>query len=84
MRVTADREICIASGTCVMTADAVFDQDAKGIVLLVSDEVPAGQEHRARIAVKLCPSGALQLAPESAADSDCDLRHSTNKIHHQP
>jgi len=84
MRVTADREICIASGTCVMTADAVFDQDADGIVLLVSDEVPAGEERRARNAVKLCPSGALQLAPESAADSDCDLDHSISKIHHPP
>ncbi len=83
MKVTVDREICIASGMCVMTADAVFDQDADGIVLLVSDEVPAGEKRKVRNAVKLCPSGALQLVPESAADSDCDLRHSTSKIHQQ-
>lgn len=46
---------------CVMTADPFFDQDAEGIVLLASDEVPADQERRVHIAAKLCPSGALQL-----------------------
>lgn len=63
MRVTANREICISAGICVMTADAVFSQDADGIVLVVSQEVRAGEERRARNAVTLCPSGALQLVP---------------------
>ncbi|WP_204079224.1 ferredoxin [Mycobacterium riyadhense] len=65
MRVVADREICMAAGLCVMTADAFFDQDADGIVLLASDEVPAGPHtdlaRRVQNAVKLCPSGALRL-----------------------
>ncbi|BBA88451.1 MULTISPECIES: ferredoxin [Mycobacterium] len=61
MRVAADREICMATGMCVMTADAFFDQDADGIVVLAAHEVPADEERRVRNAVKLCPSGALEL-----------------------
>ncbi|BBZ39781.1 hypothetical protein MCNS_28440 [Mycobacterium conspicuum] len=58
----------MAAGMCVMTADAFFDQDDDGIVLLASDEVPTDPdtdlERRVRNAVKLCPSGALRLVSE--------------------
>ncbi|CAM4345461.1 Ferredoxin-1 [Mycobacterium basiliense] len=64
MKVSADREICMASGVCVMTADAFFDQDADGVVRLASDDVPADEEHSVRNAVRLCPSGALQLVSD--------------------
>lgn len=64
MRITADREICMSAGMCVMTADGFFDQDADGVVVLVSDVVPDDMRARVRLAVGLCPSGALQmLAP---------------------
>ena len=61
MKIEADRELCIAAGNCVLSAEAVFDQDDDGIVLLLADEVPEGEEERVREAVKLCPSGALRL-----------------------
>lgn len=64
MRVVGDREICMAAGVCVMTADAVFDQDDDGIVLLVSDSVPTGNEVITRNAVRMCPSGALRIVPD--------------------
>ena len=64
MKVTANREVCMAAGMCVMTADAFFDQDDDGIVLLASDEVPHGEQRSVHNAVKLCPSGALQLVSE--------------------
>lgn len=64
MKVTANRELCMSAGICVMTADAVFSQDAEGIVVVVSPELPAAQERRAGNAVKLCPSGALHLVQE--------------------
>lgn len=51
----------MAAGVCVMTADAVFDQDPDGIVVLISDRVPAGCENVARNAVRMCPSGALRI-----------------------
>jgi ferredoxin len=45
-----------------MVADAVFDQDDDGIVVVLVGEVPADEEEHAREAVKLCPSQALRLS----------------------
>lgn len=66
MRIAADREICMSAGMCVMTADEFFDQDDDGVVLVAAHEVPDALDvaRRVRNAVKLCPSGALQLVPE--------------------
>ncbi|MGB3481207.1 MAG: (4Fe-4S)-binding protein [Mycobacterium sp.] len=61
MKVSADRDVCIGAGMCVMQTEAVFDQDDDGIVLVVVDEVPVDEQDNARRAVQLCPSGALQL-----------------------
>jgi ferredoxin len=62
VKVQADRDVCIQAGNCVMVADAVFDQDDDGIVVVLVDEVPADEEDHAREAVKLCPSQALRIA----------------------
>ncbi len=61
MRIIADRDVCMSAGMCAMTVDRVFDQDADGIVVVASAEVPDGMQARVRVAVGLCPSGALQL-----------------------
>jgi ferredoxin len=61
VKVEADREVCISAGNCVMAADAVFDQDEDGIVVVLVDDVPEGEENHAREAVKLCPSQALRI-----------------------
>jgi ferredoxin len=61
VKVQADRDVCIQAGNCVMVADAVFDQDDDGIVLVLVDEVPDDELDRVREAVKLCPSQALRL-----------------------
>ena len=61
MKIEADRELCIGAGNCVLSAEAVFDQDDDGVVVLLAEEVPDGEEERVREAVKLCPSGALRL-----------------------
>ena len=62
MKVHADRDVCIAAGMCVMTTAAVFDQDDDGIVVVLTNDVPADQERKVRVAVSSCPSGALTLA----------------------
>lgn len=62
VKVEADRDVCIQAGNCVMVADAVFDQDDDGIVVVLVDEIPADEENHAREAVKLCPSQALRLS----------------------
>jgi ferredoxin len=61
MKLEADREDCIASGNCVMISDVLFDQDDDGIVVLLTDEVPAAEEEHAREAVKICPASVLRL-----------------------
>jgi ferredoxin len=62
LKISADRDVCISAGNCVMVAGAVFDQDDDGIVVVLVDEVPEGEEDHAREAVKLCPSQALRIA----------------------
>ncbi|WP_197383538.1 ferredoxin [Mycolicibacterium mengxianglii] len=62
MRVLADRDVCIGAGVCVMSTDAVFDQDDDGIVVVLVDDVPDTEQDNVRKAVQLCPSGALKLA----------------------
>ena len=61
MRVLADRDVCISAGNCVMAAAAIFDQDDDGIVEVLVDEVPDGEQDHAREAVRLCPSEALRI-----------------------
>ncbi|MFH8728989.1 ferredoxin [Streptomyces termitum] len=61
-RLTADRERCIGAGMCAMTAPDVFDQDPdEGLVLPLYGEPPADRLAAVRLAVGLCPSGALAL-----------------------
>lgn len=61
-KVLADREVCIGAGMCVMSAEAVFDQDDDALVVLLTDEVPEAERKHVEDAVRLCPSGALRLA----------------------
>jgi ferredoxin len=61
VKVHADRDVCIQAGNCVMVADTVFDQDYNGIVVVLVDDIPHGDEDKAREAVKLCPSQALTI-----------------------
>ncbi|HEX3288962.1 MAG TPA: ferredoxin [Mycobacterium sp.] len=64
MKVTADQDVCIGAGMCVMTA-AIFDQDDGGIVVIAdAGQVPAEEQQRVRNAVSLCPSGALRLVAD--------------------
>jgi ferredoxin len=61
VKIQADRDVCISAGMCVITAETVFDQDDDGIVVVLTEDVPEGEQQRVREAVNLCPSGALRL-----------------------
>jgi ferredoxin len=61
VKVLADRDVCIGAGMCVMTAEAVFDQDDDALVVVLTDEIPDTEQQRVGNAVRLCPSGALSL-----------------------
>lgn len=65
MRITADREVCIGAGMCVLTAAGVFDQDdEEGRVVLTLAEPTGADGSAAREAVTLCPSGALRVVED--------------------
>jgi ferredoxin len=61
VRVSADRELCIQAGNCVMVAGEVFDQDDDGIVVILREDVTGDEAEHAREAVRLCPASALSL-----------------------
>jgi ferredoxin len=62
MKVTVDRDKCIASGQCVLTAPDVFDQDdEEGTVVLLQPHPPAERLADMRQAAALCPALAITV-----------------------
>lgn len=62
MRVHADRDRCISSGQCVMTAPDVFDQDEDdGAVALKTGTPPPELAGDIRRAAAMCPARAITL-----------------------
>jgi ferredoxin len=56
MKVTTDRDKCIASGACVLASPRVFVQDEDGLVLLL-EEHPKNAEHDSvHEAARACPA----------------------------
>ncbi|MBI1757949.1 MAG: (4Fe-4S)-binding protein [Actinobacteria bacterium] len=65
MRIVMDREYCVGSGQCVLSAPELFDQSEEdGRVLLRTARPEPAAIDRSRIAVDLCPSRALSLADD--------------------
>ncbi len=62
LRIGVDRERCAGAGMCALTAPEVFDQDDEEGLVVLLHPVPA-PEHRAaaRMAIGLCPAGAIAL-----------------------
>jgi ferredoxin len=66
MKLRVDRQRCVGSGQCAATAPAVFDQDERdGIVVLLSEAPPEGQQAAARKAAELCPARAIEIVEEA-------------------
>ncbi|MGW0182238.1 ferredoxin [Nocardia sp. NPDC003345] len=62
MRIVVDRERCIGSGMCVLTAPDVFDQDeADGRVLTSTGTPVPEREPAVHEAAQMCPAGAIIL-----------------------
>jgi ferredoxin len=64
MRIKADRDVCVGAGQCVLTEPAVFDQGDDGLVRLLVESPDGTEGKAARMAVDLCPSGALSLTED--------------------
>ena len=62
LKVIVDRERCVGSGECVFTAPDIFDQDeADGIVLLLTDTPEEALWDAARQAARQCPANAIRV-----------------------
>lgn len=62
MQVEVDRDRCVASGQCALTAPEVFDQDEEEGKAVVLDAAPAPSAHgRARQAAAMCPGVAISV-----------------------
>ena len=67
MRIIADKDRCIGSGQCALTAPDLFDSDDDGLVDVLDAEPDPSRLAAAREAVALCPSRALRLREDSGA-----------------
>jgi ferredoxin len=62
VRVSVAEQRCVASGQCVFTAPAVFDQrDDDGVVVLITANPPASDLDSVREAAMLCPAEAISI-----------------------
>jgi ferredoxin len=62
MKVTVDKDKCIASGQCVLAAPDVFDQrDEDGIVVLLNPNPSDAQVADVEQAAALCPALAITI-----------------------
>jgi ferredoxin len=59
MRVTVDRDNCMASGACVRAAPEVFAQDDDGIVVIRRPSPSPELEEKARAAIRACPAAVI-------------------------
>jgi ferredoxin len=67
MKVTVDRERCVASGRCVLAAAAVFDQDENdGVVILLDDDPKPDQYDAVRLAAQMCPASVIEVTEEES------------------
>ena len=62
MKVAVERDRCIGTGMCVLTAPAVFDQDAdEAVVVLLDESPPETQRPAVEQAVARCPAAVIRL-----------------------
>ncbi|QIS22599.1 ferredoxin [Nocardia terpenica] len=61
MRISVDRERCIGSGMCALTAPEIFDQDDDEGKVKLLDAQPQRSHAEVREAAVVCPSGAIEV-----------------------
>jgi ferredoxin len=67
MKVTVDRDRCVASGQCVLAAAAVFDQDENdGVVILLNENPSTDHYDAVRLAAQMCPASVIKVTEEDS------------------
>ncbi|MFE9674091.1 ferredoxin [Streptomyces sp. NPDC006259] len=64
MRISIDREGCIGSGQCTLTAPALFGQDDMGIVYVLPEGAEGTSDPSVREAEQACPVQAITVAED--------------------
>ena len=65
-KVHVDEDLCIGAGQCVLVAPQIFDQDDRGLVILLDATPPPALHEAARKAAKLCPARAITIEEPDA------------------
>lgn len=61
MRITIERDKCIASGACWLAAPQVFGPDDEGVVSLLDPSPPEALRVQARAAASACPAAVITI-----------------------
>lgn len=61
MRISINQEACTGHGRCYSLSPELFQPDDEGRGVLLSEEVPAGLEDKARLAEGSCPERAIVI-----------------------
>ncbi len=63
MRASIDRDGCIACELCPTICPEVFQMASDGLAEVIVDEVPKGQEEKAKEAEANCPVNVISVHP---------------------
>lgn len=61
LRIVVDREACCGYGACKEACPELYQLDARNLVVVTTDIVPAGLEEKAQDGADVCPQGAITL-----------------------
>ncbi|WP_311270966.1 ferredoxin [Sphingobium sp. WCS2017Hpa-17] len=61
MKVKVEASWCVASGSCVLAAPKVFDQDENGVVVLIEGSPGPELQESVRTAASVCPSAVITI-----------------------
>jgi ferredoxin len=61
MHVTADRDRCMASGSCVLECPDVFAQDDEGLVVVLTPEPDESLRETVQSAADVCPTSCIEV-----------------------
>ncbi|MEW2548263.1 ferredoxin [Streptomyces sp. NPDC047002] len=64
LRITVDVGRCQGYGNCVMADADHFDLDDDGLVVVLRDDVSAGEQADAAEAARSCPAEAIRLVDD--------------------
>jgi ferredoxin len=62
MKVTVDKDKCLACGVCEADVPEVFSVGSEGYAVVLVDEIPTNLEAAVKQVAEDCPEGAIVIA----------------------